>query len=190
MDRWSRSSGWPIFGLLILLLLPFLHTDQARGNGDLPPAGSFTFRVLWDGQPVVGIRRVSGLVRRTAVLEPRSGGDPNSVMKSPGLTTHEPIIIERRLTSDVQFEQWVNKVWNHGSGMGVEVSLRDFRKDMRIELFNDSGDLAIAYNVYRCWPSEYVVIGEMEGDVPTVPVGVLVIEHEGWERDHEIVPAP
>ncbi len=50
----------------------------------------------------------------------------------------------------MEFEQWANKVWNI-SGSGVEVSLKDFRKDIIIEVYNDAGQLVIAYKVYRCW---------------------------------------
>ena len=59
------------------------------------------------------------------------------------------------MTHDTEFEKWANKVWNFGSGLGAEVSLKDFRKDIIIEMYNEAGQLAIAYKIYRCWVSEY-----------------------------------
>ena len=119
------------------------------------PYKNFKFRVKWDGRYVAGVSKVSALSRTTEVVEHREGGDPSSVRKSPGQTKFEAITLERGVTHDTEFEKWANKVWNLGSGLGAEVSLRDFRKDVIIELYNEAGQLAISYNVLRCWPSEY-----------------------------------
>ena len=59
------------------------------------------------------------------------------------------------MTHDTEFDRWANKVWNFGSGLGAEVSLKDFRKDIIIEMYNEAGQLAIAYKIYRCWVSEF-----------------------------------
>lgn len=164
-----------------------LAADVAA-NGITP--ATYTFQVLWDGKAVVGVTRVAGLVRRTEVLAPRNGGSPNGVMKAPGTTTHEPIVIERRLGFDKTFEQWANKVWKYGAGLGSEMSLGDYRKDVRIDLLDGQGKLAMSYRVYGCWPSEYVVLGDLESAEPVVPIEVLVLQYDGWERDHSVVPAP
>jgi phage tail-like protein len=170
-----------------MFLIP---AERTAANGDLPetpPAGQFTIRVKWDGRYVVGISKVTGLIRRTEVVSPRDGGDPNSARKSPGISSYEPLVLERRLTRDAEFEHWANKVWNFGSGLGAEASLRDFRKDVRVELFNEAGDLAMAFHVYRCWPSDYVALGEMRADGSDTPMEILVLQHEGWERDYSVV---
>ena len=62
--------------------------------------------------------------------------------------------LERGVTHDIDFEQWPNKVWNFGSGLGADVSLKDFRKDVVVEVYNEAGQLAIAYKVFRCWVSD------------------------------------
>jgi phage tail-like protein len=177
--------------LALLVLLGLATATPAGANGDsldTHPAGQFTFRVKWDGQYVVGVTRMNGLVRRTEVVMPRGGGDPNAARRSPGMTTYEPLVLERRLTQDREFESWANKVWNFGSGLGAEASLKDFRKDLRIELFNEDDQLVMAFHVYRCWPSDYVVLGEMETAGSDVPVEVLILQYEGWERDESVVP--
>ncbi len=110
--------------------------------------------------------------------------------KSPGQTKYEPITLERGVTHDPEFEKWANKVWNFGSGLGVEVSLRDFRKDIIIEVYNEAGQLAIAYKVYRCWPSEYQAIPELDASGNAVAIQTLKLENEGWERDYEVVEPP
>ena len=113
------------------------------------PYKNFKFQVKWDGRYVAGIAKVSALKRTTEVVEHREGGDLSTNRKSPGVTRFEPITLERGVTHDPEFEQWANKVWYHGAGAGREVSLADFRKNIRIELYNEAGQLVIAYNVYR-----------------------------------------
>jgi len=151
------------------------------------PYKNFKFRVKWDGRYVAGVSRVSPLRRTTEVVEHREGGDPSTVRKSPGRTEYDPITLERGKTHDLEFEQWVNKVWNFGAGLGTEVSLADFRKDITIEVYNEAGQLVIAYRVYRCWPSEYIALPEMEANGGAeVMIESLVLQNEGWERDYEV----
>lgn len=147
------------------------------------PYKNFKFRVLWDGRYVAGVSKVSALKRVTEVVEHREGGDPSTVRKSPTRTKYEPITLERGVTHDTEFEQWANKVWNYGSGLGAEVSLKDFRKDIIIEVYNESGQLALAYRVYRCWVSEYQALPELDANGNAVAIQSIKLENEGWERD-------
>lgn len=178
----------PVSWILLLLAAAWIAPDGAEGNGLLP--GQYTFRVMWDGKEMTGITRVSGLVRRTEAARPRSGGGSNGVMNTVGITTHEPLILERRLSQDREFERWANKVWNYGAGFGSEMSLGDYRKDMRIDLYDHQGVLAVSYRIYNCWPSEYFVLGELDSGEPSIPVEVLVIAYDGFERDWSVVPSP
>ena len=150
------------------------------------PYKNFKFRVKWDGKYVAGISKVGALKRTTEVVEHREGGDPSMVRKSPGQSKYEPITLERGVTHDVEFEQWANKVWNYGSGLGSEVSLKDFRKDMIIEVMNEAGQVAIAYKVFRCWVSEYQAIPELDASANAVAIQTLTLQNEGWERDYEV----
>ena len=150
------------------------------------PYKNFKFRVKWDGRYVVGVSKVGALKRTTEVVEHREGGDPSSVRKSPGQSKYEPITLERGVTHDLEFEQWANKVWNYGSGLGMEVSLKDFRKDVIIELYNEAGQLVIAYKVYRCWVSEYTAMPELDASANAVAIQSMTLQNEGWERDYDV----
>ena len=153
------------------------------------PYKNFKFRVKWDGKYVAGISKCSPLKRTTEVVEHREGGDPSSSRKSPGRSKYEAITLERGVTHDVEFEQWANKVWNFGSGLGAEVSLRDFRKDIIIEVYNEAGQLALAYKVFRCWVCEYQSLPELDANANAVAIQHIKLENEGIERDYE-VPEP
>lgn len=151
------------------------------------PYKNFKFRVKWDGRYVAGISKVGALKRSTEVVEHREGGDPSSSRKSPGRTKYEAITLERGVTHDTEFEKWANKVWNFGSGLGAEVSLKDFRKDLIIELYNESGQVVLAYKVYRCWVSEFQAQADLDANANAVLIQSIKLENEGWERDYEVV---
>jgi phage tail-like protein len=150
------------------------------------PYKNFKFRVKWDGRFVAGVSKVGGLKRSTELVEHRDGGDPSSSHKSPGRTKYEAISLERGVTHDKDFEQWANKVWNYGSGLGSEVSLKDFRKDIIIEVYNEAGQLVVAYKVYRCWVSEYQAQADLDANANAVLIQHIKLENEGWERDYGV----
>ena len=153
------------------------------------PYTNFKFRVKWDGRYVAGVSKVSGLRRTTEVIIHREGGDPSSSRKSPGRTEYEAITLERGVTHDTEFETWANKAWNLGAGVGTEVSLKDFRKDVILELHNEAGQLALAYRIFRCWVSEYEVLPDLDANGNAVAIERIKLENEGWERDSS-VPEP
>ena len=95
-------------------------------------------------------------------------------------------MLERGVTHDVEFEQWANKVWNFGSGLGSEVSLKDFRKDIVLELYNEAGQLVLAYHLFRCWVSEFQALPELDANDGAVAIQKIKLENEGWERDYQI----
>lgn len=129
---------------------------------------------------------MSPLRRTTEVIRHREGGDPSTERKSPGRTSYDSIILERGVTHDPEFENWANKVWNFGSGLGSEVSLKDFRKDIIIELYNEAGQKVMAYFVYRCWVSEYQALPELDANANAVAIQSITLENEGWERDESV----
>ena len=150
------------------------------------PYKNFKFRVKWDGKYVAGISKVGALKRSTEPVEHRESGDPSTSRKSPGRTKYEAITLERGVTHDTEFEKWANKVWNFGSGLGAEVSLKDFRKDLIIEVYNEAGQLALAYKVFRCWVSEYQALPDLDANANAVAIQHLKLENEGWERDYDV----
>lgn len=144
------------------------------------PYKDFKFRVKWDGHYVAGISKVSPLRRTTEVVEHREGGAPSTSRKSPGLTKFEPITLERGVTHDPDFENWANQVWQLDAALGSEVALKDFRKDITIELYNEAGQ--IAYKVFRCWVSEFQALPALDADADAVAIQSIKLENEGWER--------
>jgi len=150
------------------------------------PYKNFKFRVRWDGRDVAGISKVGALKRTTEVVEHREGGDPSSSRKSPGRTKYEPILLERGVTHDTDFEAWANRVWQYGNGPGEEISLANFRKDILLDLYNEAGQVVLTYKVYRCWVSEFQAVPELDANANAVAIQSIKLENEGWERDREV----
>ncbi|GAB6266038.1 MAG: phage tail protein [Methanothrix sp.] len=150
------------------------------------PYKNFKFRVKWDGKYVAGVSKVGSLKRTTEVVKHREGGDPSSSRKSPGRTEYEAITLERGVTHDPEFESWARKVWNFKAGLGSEASLKDFRKDIIIEVYNEAGQLALAYRIYRCWVSEFQAMPDLDANANAISIEHIKLENEGWERDVEV----
>jgi phage tail-like protein len=166
--------------------MPTFTTNSDR----VDPYKTYKFRLrLPDGEYVAGLSKMGALKRTTEVVKFREGGDPSSSHKSPGQTEYDAVTLERGVTHSTQFEQWANKVWNYGSGLGAEVSLKDFRKDLVLEIYNEAGQIALGYTLYRCWPSEFVAFPDLDASASAIAIQSLKLEIEGFERDYDI-PEP
>lgn len=149
------------------------------------PYKNFKFRVKWDGQYVAGLSKMAGgLKRSTKVVTHREGGDPSTSRKSPGLTEYEAFTLERGVTHDTAFEDWANLVHNfQGDAL---MSLKNFRKDILVDVFNEQGTKVISYKVYRCWVSEYQALPDLDANANAVMIQHIKLENEGWERDTSV----
>jgi phage tail-like protein len=146
------------------------------------PYRTFKFQVVIGKTTVAGLRKMTALKKTTEVATWRTGGDPSHERKLPGGTKYEPITLEQGLTHDPVFEEWANLVNNIDGDSAI--SLKDFRKDIVINVLNLQGAVAIAYNVHRAWVSEYQALPDFDaGTTNTVGIQSIKLEHEGWERD-------
>lgn len=158
----------------------------------IDPYRNFKFRVVWDDEgvkgPIAGVSKVSGLKRTTEVVSHRDGGDLSTKRHSPGLSSFEPITIERGITFDPAFENWATKIYSTAGDGGV--SLAHFRKDITIELYNLQGVKVRAWNVFRCWVSEFVAVPELDANANAIAFEHVVLQNEGFERDLAVVETP
>jgi phage tail-like protein len=151
----------------------------------IDPYKTFKFRVKWDGQVVAGVSKVSALKRTTEVVSHREGGDVSTPRHSPASSKFEPITLERGVTFATEFREWATLVYNH-EGDGA-VSLKNFRKDITIELLNLQGTVVKAYNVFRCWVSEFTALPELDANANAIAFETIVLQNEGFELDEAVV---
>ena len=149
------------------------------------PYRNFKFKIKWDNQYVAGLNKSSALRKTTEMTEWREGGDPSTSRKLPGKTSYEAITLEAGITHDTAFEEWAHLVNNFQSDAAM--SLRNFRKDITIDVFNLAGQKVLSYNVYRCWVSEYQALPELDAAGNAVMIQTIKLENEGWERDTAVV---
>jgi len=148
------------------------------------PYKNFKFRIKWDGKYVAGVSKLSALKKSTEPVTHREGGDPSTSRVSPSTWSFEPITVERGVTHDPEFEDWANLIYNTDGDAAI--SLKNFRKDIIIELLNEQGNVAKAYRIYRCWVSEYTSLPELDANGNAVAIESMVLQNEGWERDTDV----
>ncbi|HEV2890602.1 MAG TPA: phage tail protein [Frankiaceae bacterium] len=143
------------------------------------PYKSFMFRVRWDGNYVAGLSKMSALKRTTTPVVHRDGADPSRERKSPGVTKYEGVTLERGVTHDPEFEKWANLVHS----LQNPISLKSFRKDVTLDVFNEAGQRVMSYNLHRCWVSEYQAMPQLDAANAAVAIETIKLELESWERD-------
>ncbi len=66
------------------------------------------------------------------------------------------------------------------------MSLKHFRKNIVVDVFNEAGQQAISYQVFRCWVSEYQALPELDAAGNAVMIQTIKLENEGWQRDASV----
>jgi phage tail-like protein len=161
---------------------------QAKSARRFNPYKNFKFWIKFGDKtdPVAGISKMSALRRTTEVVKHRDGGDHSSSRKTPGRTEYEPITLERGVTHDKDFEQWANLAWFREGGPGKESALKDFRRNITIEVLNEAGDISLRYFVYDCWVSEFQAVSDLDSNANAVIIEHIKLEHHGWLRDDSL----
>jgi phage tail-like protein len=146
------------------------------------PYKSFMFRVKWDGHYVAGVTKMGALKRSTDPVVHRDGADPSHERKSPGKTKYDAVTLERGVTHDPEFEKWANLVHS----LEQPMSLKNFRKDVIVDVFNEANQKVLSYMLFRCWPSEFQALPQLDAGAAAVAIETLKLELEGWERDESV----
>ena len=145
------------------------------------PFRNFRFRVKWDGQYVAGLTKMGALKRTTEMVEYREAGINITSRRLPGKTNYQAVTLEAGITYDTALEDWANLVNDFASHSIT--SLTDFRKNITLDIFNEAGVKALSYLLYRCWPSEYQAVPDLDATANAVAITTLKLEYEWFERD-------
>jgi hypothetical protein len=93
-----------------------------------------------------------------------------------GQNKYEPVTLDRGVTHDTTFSTWASQVWDFGSGMGSEVSSANFRREIFLEFYNETGQLVVRYRIY----------GSNVSETPVLPPGG-VFHHFLHPRGHRSI---
>ena len=144
--------------------------------------------MLWDQQIVAGVSKVSPLKRTTEVVDHREGNDLSTPRHSPGRTSFDPLTLERGVSFDPEFRRWAELVYSPQGDAAV--SLRNFRKDITINVLNLQGVVVRSYWVFRCWVSEYTSQNDLDANANAILIESMVLQNEGWELDPAVTEQP
>ena len=151
------------------------------------PYRTFKFQVVIDGAAVAGLSKMGALKKTTEVVNWRAAGDPSMQRAMPGGTKVENVTLEMGLSHDPVFEKWANSVNNIAQG-DAGMSLKNFRKDIVINVLNLQGTPAISYQLRRAWVTEFQALPEFDANnMNTVGIQSITIAYEGFTRDLAVV---
>jgi phage tail-like protein len=149
------------------------------------PYRTFKFQVLIDGKVVAGLKKMGALKKKTLPVKWRASNDPSYERVMPGGTSWDPVILEQGLTHDPVFEAWANLV-NNIQG-DAAMSLKNYRKDIVVNVLNLQGQVAISYKLLRTWVSDYQALPDLDASsMSAVGIQSITLQIEGWERDASV----
>jgi phage tail-like protein len=139
------------------------------------PLEECSFQVDWGGARS-GMLRVSPVKLTTSVVIHRDGSSPLlSSQKMPGLTTYEPIILEREIVAgDADFWLWSNQVVNEGGGGS------GYKRDVKIQLLDALRAPVVSVGLRNCWPSAYEAIAGLNAEASGIAIERLTLEYESF----------
>jgi phage tail-like protein len=148
------------------------------------PYRNFRFKVKWDNQYVAGLTKMGALKRTTEMVEFREAGENITSRKLPGKTSYQAVTLEAGVTYDSAFEDWANLV-NDFASHNI-TSLGEFRKNIIVDMFNEAGEKALSYTLYRCWVAEYQALPDLDAGANAVAIATMKLEYEWFERDQAV----
>jgi phage tail-like protein len=152
------------------------------------PYRKFKFLVKWDDKYVAGVSKVSAITKSVEAIDWRTGGDPNNTAKVPGMTKYEPITLERGLSADTRFIDWMKSVNDYQAAGGTDKeSTNEFRKDMIIEVYNLPNEKVMVIGVHKAWPSK-LTVADFDAKANELAIEVLELQHEGWDITERAQP--
>jgi phage tail-like protein len=150
------------------------------------PYKSYRFLVYFgtSTSPVAAVSKVGGLKRTSDPIDYTEGGNA-IILKGLGRTKYDAITLERGVTQDTDFQDWANAAQVLDKGAPSN-SLKNLRKEIRIELLNEEGQVVMAFRVHRAWVSEYQALPDLDASGNAVALEHIKLENEGWERDASV----
>jgi phage tail-like protein len=142
---------------------------------NLDPLEEFSFQVEWGGSRT-GMLRVSPVKLATSVVIYREGNNPElSTRKMPGLTTYEPITLEREIVPhDADFWAWTDQVLTEGGGGS------GYKRDVTISLLDGQRIPVVVLNLRNCWPSAYEALPALNAEGTGVAIERLTLEYDSF----------
>jgi len=130
-----------------------------------------------------GFSKISGLKHTVDVIDYREGGENETPRRVPGQSSFDAITLERGMSSDTDFCDWIETIYDVDGQAGAQGG-ESFRRTIRIDLRDKSGAVVKTWTVINAWPSEYTR-GELDANGKDILITSLVVQNEGIKEDQE-----
>lgn len=155
------------------------------GNRLADPYRNYKFKILVPGfeEAQCAFSNIDGLNVEIEVIEYRTGGEVDTVRKSPGMAKYENLVLKRGKSNSKVWIEWVNQVFNLENGFAQTQSLADFRKDLTIVLYDRPGSDSVktTWNIKYAWPCK-VSYESLDGEGNDVLYETIELAYEGFTR--------
>jgi phage tail-like protein len=148
-----------------------------------PSSLQLRFTATWNGAPLIGVSRVSGLRRTVDVVEYRestASGD-SATTKLPGDVTFEPVTLERAVTGDGAFATIADAAASPGPGAG-------HRGTLIVSLHDQTGRLVLSSTLHRAWVTAYDAFAGLDAHADEPVVERVTFVYESWQLTHAPPP--
>jgi len=149
------------------------------------PYKNFPFRVKWRDRYVAGFAEVSPIpvpTKRAGHL--RCGESPPGIGPE-GQGTPFFINLEKGISFDLGFEQWVSMVRSYGPATGKGSLLPEYKTPLTIGIFDEKGELKDAYLLSHCWVTEYRAVPSTDAGSHEIVIGHMRL---GFDRAVAVLP--
>lgn len=145
------------------------------------PYRNFKFEVEIDGFVRAGFSKVTGLKHTVEKVEYREGGENETMRKLPGQSSFDDIVLERGMSTDSDFVDWIEMVFTLDKAEGIQGD-ESFRKTPVIYLKDKAGNRVKKWTVYRAWPSEKAS-PDLDASANDVAIESLTLANEGVKEE-------
>jgi phage tail-like protein len=144
------------------------------------PLKNFKFRIFFgqSATPVAGCQKMTALKVTNETIEWRAGDSPKVVKKLLGRASYADVTLEKGLSDDPTFQDWANLA--HHTDGDEATSPATFRKDIRLQILNEAGQLQLEYTLKQCWVSEFQAAPDMDSNGKAVAISSIKLCYEGF----------
>lgn len=165
----------------MLSLLPLL-VGPAAFAALRDPYRNFKFEVEITGFARAGFAKVEGLGHSVESIAYREGGENEVMLQLPGQSKFEDVTLERGMTEDTDFLDWINGIFDLDNAKGSQGAVEDFRKTVVIYLKDKSGTRVRKWTVINAWPKDKKT-GGLDAKANDVLLTTLVLANEGVKEE-------
>jgi phage tail-like protein len=144
----------------------------------------FKFKVEIDGFKSADFQKASALEVEISNVEHYEGGSvvPN---KSPGLVKFTPVTLERGVSKDVDFLDWVTAcVALAAAGVGAtNTGAPDplYKRNLDIVQMDRDGAVVKRWTLFGAWPTKYVA-GEWDNTASETVIESITLEYDFFDK--------